>query len=87
MATNMTQGAAGANASPDQHQGAGLSTTVTVNDELLCKARTYTGIAETSALIDRALKCLVEREASRQLARLHGYAPGLSDIRAAGGAR
>ena len=54
-----------------------MRTTVTLDDELLSQARTFTGIQETSALIQLALKSLVQREAARRLARLGGSAPHL----------
>jgi len=54
-----------------------VRTTVTLNDELVAKARKYTAIAENSALVNEALKALVEREAAHRLARLGGSAPGL----------
>jgi Arc/MetJ family transcription regulator len=52
-----------------------MRTTVTLDDELIKKARFYTRIEETSALIRHALKTLVELEASRRLARLGGTMP------------
>jgi Arc/MetJ family transcription regulator len=54
-----------------------MRTTVTLDDELLAKAQKYTGIEEKAALVNVALKALVEREAARRLARLGGSAPGL----------
>jgi Arc/MetJ family transcription regulator len=54
-----------------------MRTTVTLDDELLSQARTFTGIQENSALIQQALKTLVEREAGRRLARLGGSTPNL----------
>lgn len=54
-----------------------MRTTVTLDDELLAQARTFTGIQENSALIQQALKTLVQREAARRLARLGGSEPGL----------
>lgn len=54
-----------------------MRTTVTLDDELLAQARTFTGIQENSALIQQALKTLVQREAARRLARLGGSAPNL----------
>jgi Arc/MetJ family transcription regulator len=54
-----------------------MRTTVTLDDELLSQARAFTGIQENSALIQQALKTLVQREAARRLARLGGSAPGL----------
>jgi len=58
-----------------------MRTTVTLNDALLKDAREYTRIEENSALVNAALKALVEREAARRLARLGGSAPGLKPIR------
>ncbi|MDM0116393.1 type II toxin-antitoxin system VapB family antitoxin [Variovorax sp. J22R133] len=51
--------------------------TVTLDDELLSQARTFTGIQENSVLIQHALKSLVQREAARRLARLAGSSPNL----------
>lgn len=58
-----------------------MRTTVTLNDELVSRAQEYTGIEEKSALVNAALKALVEREAAHRLARLGGSAPGLKPIR------
>lgn len=58
-----------------------MRTTITLNDELVKDAREYTGIQENSALVNAALKALVERESARRLARLAGSAPGLKPIR------
>jgi len=52
-----------------------MRTTVTLDDELLDKAEQYTSIKEKSALVNAALKALVEREAARRLARLGGTEP------------
>ncbi|MBN9306482.1 MULTISPECIES: type II toxin-antitoxin system VapB family antitoxin [unclassified Devosia] len=52
-----------------------MRTTVTVDDELLEKAERYTGVKERSALIRMGLESLVQREASRRLARLGGTQP------------
>lgn len=54
-----------------------MRATVTLDDDLLEKARDYTGIEEKSALLQAALKALVEREAARRLARLGGSAPDI----------
>lgn len=54
-----------------------MRTTVTLDDELVEKARFYTGIKETPALIREALRKLIEREAARRLARLGGTMPDL----------
>jgi Arc/MetJ family transcription regulator len=52
-----------------------MRTTVVLDDQLLAKARDYTGIEEKSVLLREALKALVEREAARRLARLGGSDP------------
>ena len=58
-----------------------MRTTVTLDDHLLERARFYTGIKETPALIREALKKLVEREAARRLALLGGTMPELKPVR------
>ena len=55
-----------------------MRTTLAIDDELLAKARAYTGLNETSALVREALKALIEREAARRIARLGGSEPGLT---------
>lgn len=57
-----------------------MRTTVTVDDELLAKAREFTGIEETSALLRKGLEALVQREAAHRLIRLGGSEPGLKYI-------
>jgi Arc/MetJ family transcription regulator len=52
-----------------------MRTTIALDDELVAKAQEYTGLKEKSALVREALKALVEREASRRLARLGGTQP------------
>ena len=54
-----------------------MRTTVTLDDELVVKAREYTGIKETSALLRRALTSLVQVEAGRRIAALGGTMPDL----------
>jgi Arc/MetJ family transcription regulator len=54
-----------------------MRTTVALDDELLAKAQEYTGIKEKSALLNEALRQLVQREAGLRLARLGGTMPGL----------
>jgi Arc/MetJ family transcription regulator len=57
-----------------------MRTTVVLDDELLAKAKDYTGLTERSALLREALKALIEREAARRLARLAGSQPDLSSV-------
>lgn len=52
-----------------------MRTTVTIDDDLLNKARDYTGVDEVSALVREGLKALVAREAARRLALLGGTMP------------
>jgi Arc/MetJ family transcription regulator len=57
-----------------------MRTTVSLDDELLADAHEYTGIKERSALVNEALRALVQREAARRLARLGGSQPELKPI-------
>jgi Arc/MetJ family transcription regulator len=50
---------------------------VELDDELVEKAMSYTGLRQKSALIREALVALVEREAARRLAGLGGSEPDL----------
>jgi len=51
--------------------------TVVLDDELVEKAMSYTGLRQKAVLIREAFKALVEREAARRLARLGGSEPNL----------
>ena len=53
-----------------------MRATVTLDDELVAKARRYTGIEEKSALVSKALRELVALEAARELAGMGGTDPG-----------
>lgn len=57
-----------------------MRTTVNLDDDLVRAAQEYTGITEKTALIRRALKELIHREASRRLAALGGTMPDLKNI-------
>jgi Arc/MetJ family transcription regulator len=57
-----------------------MRTTLAIDDDLLAKAKVYTGLTETSAIMREALKTFVEREAARRLALLFGTQPDLEDI-------
>ncbi|MFT6239801.1 MAG: Arc/MetJ family transcription regulator [Paracoccaceae bacterium] len=52
-----------------------MRTTVTIDDTLLEKARSYAGVEKVSELIDLTLKNYVAREASSRLAALGGSDP------------
>jgi Arc/MetJ family transcription regulator len=53
----------------------GMRTTLALDDVLLEKAVSYTGLHEKSALVREALKALIERESARRLASLGGTEP------------
>ena len=52
-------------------------TTLNLDEELLSKAREYTGIQEKTALIHEALRSLISREAANRLIALGGTMPGV----------
>jgi Arc/MetJ family transcription regulator len=54
-----------------------MRTTLALDDDLLAKAQEYTGVKEKSALVNRALQEMVQREAARRLALLGGSSPNL----------
>jgi Arc/MetJ family transcription regulator len=49
-----------------------MRTTLVLDDDLLARAREYTGLTEKSAIVRAGLVALVEREAARRLARMGG---------------
>jgi Arc/MetJ family transcription regulator len=57
-----------------------MSTSITIESELLEKAREATGIQDTSTLVHEALRALVAREAARRLIAFGGSAPDTKDI-------
>ena len=57
-----------------------MRTTLVLDDELLAKAATYTGLKGNTTLIREALKALIERESARRLVRLGGSQPKLKGI-------
>jgi len=57
-----------------------MRTTVNLDDELLDKAKRFTSLESNSAVVNAALKALVEREAARRLARMGGTMPDLQSI-------
>lgn len=57
-----------------------MRTTLALDDDLLAKATTLTGVAEKSALVREALRALIERESAKRLAKLGGTMPGLQDV-------
>lgn len=57
-----------------------MRTTLALDDELLAQAQRLTGTAGKSALVEQALKALIERESARRLADLGGSQPHLEDV-------
>jgi Arc/MetJ family transcription regulator len=60
--------------------GLAMRTTIALDDELLAKAESFTGLTEKTALVREALKALIERESARRLARLGGSERKLASI-------
>lgn len=54
-----------------------MRTTIALDDDLIERAESYTGLKEKSALVREALRALIERESARRLARLGGSEPNL----------
>jgi Arc/MetJ family transcription regulator len=52
-----------------------LRTTLNLDDDLIRRARAYTGIEEKTALIHEALRLLIAIEAGKRLAALGGTMP------------
>jgi hypothetical protein len=57
-----------------------MRTTVTLDDELVERAKFLSGVKETSALLKTALVAMVQRESALRLAKLGGSQPDLQDI-------
>ena len=57
-----------------------MRTTVMLDDDLVRIAQEFTGIAEKTALVDEALKALIERQSARRLAFLGSTMPELKNI-------
>jgi Arc/MetJ family transcription regulator len=57
-----------------------MRTTLIIDDELLKRAREYTGIQEKTSLVRAGLEALIQREAAWRLAALGGSEPGLRPV-------
>ncbi len=55
-----------------------MRTTITLDDQLLADAKSYTGVQKTATLIRMGLTLLVQREAARRLILLGGSDPNAS---------
>lgn len=54
-----------------------MRTTIALDDDLVARAQSVTGLKEKSGLVREALNALIERESARRLARLGGSEPRL----------
>ena len=54
-----------------------MRTTITLDDDLLAKAQSFSGLTEKTAVVREALLALIERESARRLARLGASEPQL----------
>jgi len=54
-----------------------MRTTVNIDDELLAKARDYTGEREKTKLLHLGLEALIQREVGKRLVALGGTMPDL----------
>jgi Arc/MetJ family transcription regulator len=54
-----------------------MRTTVNIDDELLAKAREYTGEKEKTKLLHLGLEALIQREVAKRLVALGGTMPDL----------
>jgi Arc/MetJ family transcription regulator len=57
-----------------------MKITVTLDDELMANAEEYTGLKKRSAILNEALRALIQRESARRLALLGGTEPDLKPI-------
>lgn len=57
-----------------------MRTTINLDDALLERAQSLSGVHERSALLREALTALIQRESARRLARLGGSEPKLKPI-------
>ena len=53
---------------------------LTMDDDLVAEAISYTGIENETALVHEALHALIQRQAARRLIELGGTQPDLEDI-------
>jgi Arc/MetJ family transcription regulator len=54
---------------------------VTLEDDLLATAHELSGVPKRSALLNEALRALIQREAARRLADLGGTMPDMKSVR------
>lgn len=54
-----------------------MRTTLNLDDELLARAQSLTGVSEKTFLLHEGLRALIARESARRLAALGGTEPAL----------
>ena len=57
-----------------------MRTTLNIDDELVARASTLTGVSEKTALVRMGLEALIARESARRLAELGGSEPQLRPV-------
>ena len=57
-----------------------MRTTLNIDDGLLERAQSLSGLTGKTEIVREALKALIERESARRLARLGGSEPDLSPV-------
>ena len=57
-----------------------MRTTLNIDDELIEKAMTLTGIREKTSLVKLGLQALVARESAKRLAKMGGTQKGLATV-------
>jgi Arc/MetJ family transcription regulator len=57
-----------------------MRTTINLDDALLERAQSLSGLHERSALLREALTALIQRESARRLAQLGGSEPELTPV-------
>lgn len=57
-----------------------MRTTIKIDDEFVVEASSLTGVESRTALVDLALRALIERASARRLARLGGSEPRLAAV-------
>ncbi|MFM1909089.1 MAG: hypothetical protein RLZZ591_2766 [Pseudomonadota bacterium] len=57
-----------------------MRTTIALDDDLIAKAESLTGLSEKAALVREALRALIQRESAKRLALLGGTEPQLQAI-------
>ena len=57
-----------------------MRTTLIIDESLLARARSLTGIQEKTALVRAGLEALIAREAAKRLAALGGTQPKIANV-------